>query len=259
MILIDGAGRLVDTELISGCRCPIGFPVPEAVKQTPVLAQHCIAAQACSDSYRNKTADSGTIAEPIIKKASPEEGFLTESLSRVLSKQLYIRLTIYQKKFNMKKLLLLMAMGVAVTAGAQNDLAKAAIPSSALLLKDPQSKTVFQVQSPAYFRREKTAEQWQKLRRAGIILTSGGIACIAGGIALVATGEDQSNNGYNYYTDDTPGEAKIIAGVMGIAGGITALGGGITMWAIGNNRLRKYSDRMSFDMGGRSATLAYKF
>jgi len=157
----------------------------------------------------------------------------------------------------MKKLLLLMAMGIAVTAGAQNDLAKTAIPSSSLLLKDPQLKNVFHIQSPAYFR--KTAEQWQKLRRAGIILTSGGIACIAGGIALVATGEDQSNNGYQYYTDDTPGEAKIIAGIMGIAGGITALGGGITMWAIGNNRLKKYSDRMSFDMGSRSATLAYKF
>ncbi|MGJ7030752.1 hypothetical protein [Niabella hirudinis] len=159
----------------------------------------------------------------------------------------------------MKKLLLLMAMGAAITAGAQNDLVKATIPSSGLLLKDPPSKSVFQSQSPAYFRREKTAEQWQKLRRAGIVLTSGGIACVAGGIALIAAGEDQSNNGYNYYTDDTPGEAKIIVGAMGIAGGIMALGGGITMWAIGNNRLKKYSKRVSFDAGGRSATLAYKF
>ncbi|WP_040680356.1 hypothetical protein [Niabella aurantiaca] len=159
----------------------------------------------------------------------------------------------------MKKLLLLMAMGVTITAGAQNDLAKTAIPSSPLLLKDPQLKTSFQVQSPVYFRAEKNAERWQKLRRSGIILTSGGIACIAGGIALIAAGEDQSNNGYDYYTTDTPGEAKIVAGVMGIAGGITALGGGITMWAIGNNRLKKYSKRMSLDMGSRSATFAYKF
>ncbi|SDC85912.1 hypothetical protein [Niabella drilacis] len=159
----------------------------------------------------------------------------------------------------MKKLLLLMAMGAAITAGAQNDLATATIPSSSLLLKELPSKSVFQSQSPAYFRREKTAEQWQKLRRAGIVLTSGGIACVAGGIALIATGENQSNNGYNYDIDDTPGEAKIIVGTMGIAGGIMALGGGITMWAIGNNRLKKYSDRVSFDMGGRSATLAYKF
>lgn len=152
-----------------------------------------------------------------------------------------------------------MAMGVAITAGAQNDLAKATIPSSALLLKDPPSKTGFQAQSPAYFGAGKTAGHWQKLRRSGIILTSGGIACIAGGIALIAAGEDQSNNGYNYYTTDTPGEAKIVAGVMGIAGGITALGGGITMWAIGNNRLKKYSNRMAFNVGSRSAILTYKF
>ncbi|MBO9592417.1 MAG: hypothetical protein J7599_05860 [Niabella sp.] len=158
----------------------------------------------------------------------------------------------------MKKLLLLMAMGVAVTAGAQNDLAKTTIQASALLLKNPQSKTIFRSGDAAAARATKTLEDWQRLRRSGIILTSGGIACIAGGIALVAVGDHQSNNGYDYYSD-SPGEAKVVVGVMGIAGGIMALGGGITMWAIGNNRVKKYTNRMSFDMGNHSAKLAYRF
>ncbi|MCD2424921.1 hypothetical protein LQ567_19210 [Niabella pedocola] len=51
----------------------------------------------------------------------------------------------------------------------------------------------------------------------------------------------------------------MVVGAMGIVGGIMALGGGITMWAIGNNRVRKYTDRMSFDMGSRSAKLAFRF
>ncbi|MCF3110153.1 hypothetical protein LL912_15325 [Niabella sp. CC-SYL272] len=159
----------------------------------------------------------------------------------------------------MKKLLLLMAMGTAVAAGAQNDLAKTTLYPSTLLLKDPQSKTIFRSGDAAAARSTKTIEDWQRLRRSGIILTSGGIACIAGGIALVAAGDNQANNGYDYYSTDTPGEAKVVVGAMGIAGGILALGGGITMWAIGNNRVKKYTDRMSFDMGNRSAKLAYRF
>ncbi|WP_300602802.1 hypothetical protein [Niabella sp.] len=161
----------------------------------------------------------------------------------------------------MKKLLLFMAMGAAITAGAQNDLAKTTIPSAAFLLKDPQSKTIFQ--SPdaakAQMRAAKTIEHWQKLRRSGAILTGGGVACIVGGIVLVAAGDNQANNGYNYSSTDTPGEAKVVVGAMGIAGGIMALGGGITMLAISNNRIKKYTNRMSFDMGNRSAKLAYRF
>ncbi|MBZ4189761.1 hypothetical protein [Niabella beijingensis] len=154
-------------------------------------------------------------------------------------------------------LLMTMAIGMAFTGNAQQDLAKNNIDPS-LLLKEAPATLLGQQQSTA-FRSTKTAEDWKRLRRAGIVLTSVGIASVAGGITLIAVGDHQNGKGYWTTYDDTPGDDKIVMGVLGIAGGITALGGGITMWAIGNNRLRKYTNRMSFDVGGRSARLAYRF
>ena len=157
----------------------------------------------------------------------------------------------------MKKLLLLGMIGVSVIAGAQSDPVKATIPSTAFLLKDEPPGTVFRGRSTARFRQGSAPEQWRTLRRTGIILTSVGIAAITTGF-WVATSQEPAN-GNDYITANSPEGIKITAGMIGAACGVIALGGGITTWAIGSHRLKKYSRRMSFDIGSRSATLAYKF
>ncbi|HEX7755824.1 MAG TPA: hypothetical protein VF421_10800 [Niabella sp.] len=164
----------------------------------------------------------------------------------------------------MKKQLLLMAFacGIAAAGYAQQDLAKTSF-KPVLSLKETDARSPFQLQHTAVtnFRMAQSPERWQRLRRAGIVLTSVGVASIAGGITLVAVGNNDNNRSYNYdYSNDvTSGDQKIAFGVLGIAGGITALGGGITMWAIGNHRLRKYADRVHIDVGGNAARIAYKF
>lgn len=163
-------------------------------------------------------------------------------------------------------LLIAMTMGMYTISHAQNDLAKITNFKSSDLLKEPQQQTILQAKSQASFRVTKTLEHWKKLRRAGAILTGVGVGSIAGGIALIAVGNNENNRDYNYggydsyyYDDMTDGDGKIVAGALGIVGGITALGGGITMLAIGNNRVRKYTDRVKVDFGARGAKLAYRF
>lgn len=93
-------------------------------------------------------------------------------------------------------------------------------------------------------------QKWLKLRRGGIILTSVGAACIGTGIALIL------NDNTGYYDEDS--ELSLL-GILGISGGLTAIGGGVTMWAIGNNRLKKIKNRVSFDATPKSAHFVFRF
>lgn len=163
-------------------------------------------------------------------------------------------------------LLILVAMSMYTMSNAQDDLAKITSFKYPHLLKEPQQQTILRVNNQASFRVTKTLEHWKKLRRAGAILTGVGVGSIAGGITLIVIGNNKNNRDYNYsgydsyYDNDmADGDRKIVVGALGIVGGITALGGGIPMLAIGNNRIKKYTDRVKVDVGARGAKLAYRF
>ncbi|AHF17763.1 hypothetical protein [Niabella soli] len=162
----------------------------------------------------------------------------------------------------MKKLLLLLAITSGIFNGiyAQNEPPAFVKISSKFLVTDAPAKSIFAVATQPAFKWKggKSPEHYQKLKRAGIILTGVGVASIAGGIALAVTGSNE-NPVMGTNSDYTPGDRKIIAGVLGITGGLTALGGGITMWAIGNNRLKKYADKVQINAGARSAAVVYRF
>lgn len=160
----------------------------------------------------------------------------------------------------MKPFLLLMSIGITCSLNAQvifrPSATSTAPPNLVALASSVKQRPSSPSELSVRLKPTKTIHHWRKLKTAGIILTSVGVACIGVGGALIGEGVGERNHYNSFYTED---DGKIVAGVFGIAGGVMALGGGITMWAIGGNRLRKYTDRMSFDMGSRSATLAYRF
>ncbi|MFT3902929.1 MAG: hypothetical protein QM727_07125 [Niabella sp.] len=145
----------------------------------------------------------------------------------------------------------------------EKDMVNLKRPSVHTLLQSEPSKAnlpVFYTQAnQAAMRVVRDETYWRKFRTKGIVLTGVGVACIAGGIALAASGSDDYYDGYSHHYQDDSDDSRTAFGVLGIAGGITAVGGGITMWAIGNNRLRKFSSRAKIDFGPRSAHLVYKF
>lgn len=110
------------------------------------------------------------------------------------------------------------------------------------------------------FAAAKTIEQWKKLRRSGIILTSFGAACVTAGAIMVSQADELYYNvSTGSYGTVEEGDPLGGFGIAGIAGGITALGGGITMWLIGNNRIKKYGQNISLTNGKRSIGIAYHF
>ncbi|MBO9617478.1 MAG: hypothetical protein J7539_00465 [Niabella sp.] len=165
----------------------------------------------------------------------------------------------------MKKLVLFLGITLSITAGsrAQNEVAVATTLSPGFLLKDAPLKASLHsaAQHMIELKGRKSPEHYQKLKRAGIILTGVGVASFTGGLLLISAGNKENNREYNYatYNGTTPGDNKLMAGALGILGSVPALGGGITMWAIGHNRLKKYADRVHINAGARSATFAYRF
>ena len=118
-----------------------------------------------------------------------------------------------------------------------------------------------EVAPPAY--NEDKYRKFKKMRTTGIVLTGVGVGLITTGIVLIADGAKDTNfssTGGTVYVDDmTAGDGKVLGGAFCVVFGGLATGGGITLWAIGNNKMKKYSGNTSIQASKNGLGLAYSF
>lgn len=85
-------------------------------------------------------------------------------------------------------------------------------------------------------------DKYKGMRTTGIVLTSIGIPTLAAGIGLYVAGLLDSDESTDYYGNSTTDiDGKVWAGLGLMVVGELALGGGIVLWAIGGNKVKKYT------------------
>ncbi|MBX3242438.1 MAG: hypothetical protein KIT80_04810 [Chitinophagaceae bacterium] len=110
---------------------------------------------------------------------------------------------------------------------------------------------------------EEKYRKFKKMRTTGMVLTGVGAGLITTGIVLIASGADDTSfdasGGTVYINDMTPGDGKVIGGVVCLVFGIMSTGGGITLWAIGNNKMKRYDNAVNLQSTKNGLVLAYSF
>lgn len=104
---------------------------------------------------------------------------------------------------------------------------------------------------------EEKYKKFKKMRTTGIVLTGVGAGLLTAGIVLISSGINEGDD-YNLGTDNVYGNNKVVGGMLCTALGVTATGGGITLWAIGNNKMKKYS-AINLQRTSNGIGVAYNF
>ncbi|MCC6288012.1 MAG: hypothetical protein IT249_09010 [Chitinophagaceae bacterium] len=127
-------------------------------------------------------------------------------------------------------------------------------------LSQPVSNHSFQETLSSIYN-EKKYIRFKRMRNTGIVLTSVGAGLLATGVVLISSGGKEVNdyNGYDYSSELTPGERKIVGGIVCVIFGLGMEGGGIPLWAIGSRKMKQYGNGLRLQPAKNGLALAYSF
>jgi hypothetical protein len=92
---------------------------------------------------------------------------------------------------------------------------------------------------------QSKVEKFKKMRNGGIAMTIGGAVLTAVGIASVSNADWHQETDYNGNQQYTTNDGSAVAGMFAIAGGVTLVSGGIVLAIIGNNKMKKYQQKLN--------------
>lgn len=110
---------------------------------------------------------------------------------------------------------------------------------------------------------QKKIHKFKGMRTTGVVLTVIGVPTLIAGVAIYIDGVNSSVNSSN---NNSSIDGKVWAGVGLMVVGELALGGGIVLWAIGANKIKKYTaeynkrqQSLSLQTSRHGIGLAYRF
>lgn len=106
---------------------------------------------------------------------------------------------------------------------------------------------------------EKKYIRFKRMRNTGIVLTTAGAGLLATGVVLISSGSKEDND-YNYDGSQlTPGDRKVLGGIICVVLGLGMEGGGIPLWAIGSRKMKQYGNSLRLQSSKNGLALAYSF
>ena len=106
---------------------------------------------------------------------------------------------------------------------------------------------------------EKKYIRFKRMRNTGIVLTTAGAGLLATGVVLISSGSKEDND-YNYDGSQlTPGDRKVLGGIICVVFGLGMEGGGIPLWAIGSRKMKQYGNSLRLQSSKNGLALAYSF
>ncbi|MFT3950252.1 MAG: hypothetical protein QM763_25020 [Agriterribacter sp.] len=106
---------------------------------------------------------------------------------------------------------------------------------------------------------EKKYIRFRRMRNTGIVLTGAGAGLLATGVVLISSGSKEADDYYGYYDELSPGDRKILGGIVCVIFGLGMEGGGIPLWAIGNHKMKQYGNTLKLQPAKNGVALAYSF
>ncbi|PVD51362.1 hypothetical protein DC498_14565 [Terrimonas sp.] len=126
-------------------------------------------------------------------------------------------------------------------------------------LTQPVSNYSFQETLSASYN-EKKYIRFKRMRNTGIVLTSVGAGLLATGVVLISSGSKETDDYNGYYDELTPGDRKILGGIVCVIFGLGMEGGGIPLWAIGSRKMKQYGgSSLRLQPAKNGVALAYSF